>query len=74
MLLLGEFDVENFKDNPYTWMCFVLFGFASFISQIMMMNMLIAIMTDSYEKVIENASTNGTKTKLELLSDLAFVK
>lgn len=52
----------------------MFFGFATFISQIMMMNMLIAIMTDSYEKVIENASINGTKTKLELLSDLAFAQ
>ena len=38
----------------------------------MMMNMLIAIMTDSYEKVIENASINGTKTKLDLMSDIAL--
>ena len=74
MLLIGGFEVENFKDNPYSFMCYVFFGLATFIAQIMMINMLIAIMTDSYEKVMENKSVNGIKTKLELLSDLAIAK
>jgi len=36
-----------------------------------MLNMLIAIMGDTYEKVIENKELNATKTKLELVSELS---
>ena len=35
-----------------------------------MLNMLIAIMGDTYERVMENREVNATKTKLELMSDL----
>jgi len=36
-----------------------------------MLNMLIAIMGDTFARIIENRDLNSTKTKLELLSDLA---
>ena len=36
-----------------------------------MLNMLIAIMGDTFERVIENRDLNSTKTKLELLGDLS---
>lgn len=38
-----------------------------------MLNMLIAIMGDSYGKVMENSEVNATKTKLELMSDIASI-
>ena len=36
-----------------------------------MLNMLIAIMGDTFERVIENRDLNSMKTKLELLGDLS---
>ena len=36
-----------------------------------MLNMLIAIMGDTFERTIQNRDLNSTKTKLELLSDLS---
>ena len=36
-----------------------------------MLNMLIAIMGDTFERVIENRELNSTKTRLELLGDLS---
>lgn len=35
-----------------------------------MLNMLVAIMGDTFARIIENRDLNSTKTKLELLSDL----
>jgi len=53
MLSLGEFDLENFGDNstdPEVWMLFLL---STFIAQIMFLNMLIAVMGDTFDKVKE---------------------
>ena len=36
-----------------------------------MLNMLIAIMGDSFERVIENREVNGTKIKLNFMNDMA---
>ena len=36
-----------------------------------MLNMLIAIMGDTFEKVIENRTVNAIKSKLGLMNDLA---
>ena len=38
-----------------------------------MLNMLIAIMGDSFDKVIENKEVNGIISKLEILGDLSVV-
>ena len=70
ILLLGNWEVEAYADNPNTALCYIFFFLATLSLQIMLMNMLIAIMTDSYEKVIENKSINGIMTKLELMSDI----
>ena len=70
LLSLGEFNFENFADQPNSVMCFGFFIAATFITQILMLNMLIAIMGDTFERVIENRDVNATKTKLELMCDL----
>ena len=46
---------------------------ATFISQLVMLNMLIAIMGDSFNKEVENKELNRTKTKLEMLGDFSFI-
>ena len=38
-----------------------------------MLNMLIAIMGDSFDRVIENKEVNSTKMKLAILGDLSCV-
>lgn len=73
MLSLGEFNIDNFQDSPNTALCFIFFIMATFITQITMLNMLIAIMGDTFERVIENREVNSIKTKLDLMSDLAGV-
>ena len=53
MLALGEFNIEDFglnQNDPFVWILFLL---STFIAQIMFLNMLIAVMADTFEKVNE---------------------
>ena len=65
--------MDNFGDHPQNFLVCLLFMLATFISQLTMLNMLIAIMGDSFDKVIENKEVNGIIMKLEILSDLSSV-
>ena len=44
---------------------------ATLFTQLTMLNMLIAIMGDTFARTIEHRELNSTKTKLELLGDLS---
>ena len=53
MLLLGDFDLENFNlygRDSYVWVLFILM---TFILQIVYLNILIAIMGDTFDKTQE---------------------
>ena len=73
LLSLGEFNMEPFADNPTTILCYIFFICATFMTQLTMLNMLIAIMGDTFSRVIEDKEVNATKTKLELMADLKAI-
>lgn len=70
-LALGEFNYDNFTSGPQMVLCYIFFILATFITQLTMLNMLIAIMGDTFSRVYENKEVNATKTKITLMSDLA---
>ena len=72
MLSLGEFEnlVPLFSEHPQTGFCYILFVGATFVSQVTMLNMVIAIMGDSFERITENKLLNSVKTKIQLCSEL----
>ena len=51
-------------------MCYIFFVLATFITQLTMLNMLIAIMGDTFDKITENREINATRSKLQLMSEL----
>lgn len=51
-------------------LCLAFFILATFFSQVTMLNMLIAIMGDTFGRVMENKQLNATRTKLDLMGDL----
>lgn len=53
LLLLGEFDLENYDNGPNSILIWIMFILATFMSQIIIFNMLIAIMSDTYAKISE---------------------
>ena len=69
MVALGEFHTESYLRNEYMPIVWMLFIMATFFTQITMLNMLIAIMGDTFDKVTENKKTFTTRTKLQILGD-----
>ena len=68
MLALGEFETENLS-GPQATLCYTFFILATFFSLIMILNMFIAIMGDTFERNIENKQLNNVRAKLELMGE-----
>ena len=73
MLTLGEFSLDNFADHPQTGLCYMVFLSATFISSVTMLNMLIAIMGDSFGRVMENRHLNSVRMKLTIMGEQEHV-
>jgi len=69
LLLLGEFDLDNFDNGAYNVIIWIMFLLATFISQVIIFNMLIAIMGDSYAKISEMREQAALKEKIQILCD-----
>ena len=72
-LMIGEYNTDGFKDHVSPQLCYALFIITVVISQITFLNMLIAIMSDTFEKVIEQRPTFSLKNKLMILADMECV-
>ena len=74
-MALGDWEniIGNFTGGPDSSLCYIFFVLATFITQITMFNMLIAIMGDTFDKVTEHRDVNATKSKLELMADLVAI-
>ena len=67
---LGEFTgQESYQDHPQSIFCWLLFFGATFMTQVTMLNLLIAIMGNSFNKVIEGKDLYAMQTKLAFLSE-----
>ena len=73
MLAIGQPAMDNFSDHPQAVIVYFFFVAATFFSNLAMLNMLIAIMGDSFNKVFENRDVNSTKMKLGILADLSAI-
>ena len=69
MIALGTFHYENYEDHEFTLIIWLLFVMGTAFTQITMLNMLIAIMGDTFDKVSESKHTFTTRTKLQILGD-----
>ena len=52
-LMIGDYNTDGFEKHVSPALCYALFIITVIISQITFLNMLIAIMADTFEKVIE---------------------
>ena len=53
MLALGDFNLDGFSQGGQKELCYIYFVLAAFITQLTMLNMLIAIMGDTFERITE---------------------
>jgi hypothetical protein len=72
---LGEFDVENFsqagdRDYGLDWFFFIS---ATLFVNVVVFNMLIAIMGDTYDRVIEEKKQSILLLKVHMLSEYTFL-
>ena len=70
LLMLGEFHMDGFGGHVNTALCYSLFILTTFIMQITFLNMLIAIMGDTFDKVIDQRPTFSLKNKLMILAGM----
>ena len=73
LLSLGEFSSDGFNNHSQWYLCWIFFILATFFTQITMLNMLIAIMGNTFEMVIEKKAIHAMNTKLQIMSDYSNV-
>mmetsp|Transcript_30121 Transcript_30121/g.39989 ORF Transcript_30121/g.39989 Transcript_30121/m.39989 type:complete len:184 (-) Transcript_30121:387-938(-) len=72
LLSLGEFATkDSYVGNPQGELILCIFLVATLFTQITMLNMLIAIMGDSFANFMENREVNSIRTKLGILGEQA---
>ena len=78
LVALGDWDTENYaisttRSSTNSYLVWLLFVFTTFFSQIVIFNILIAIMGDTYDSVFANMEKAKLKLKIEVMSDYVFV-
>ena len=68
MLSLGEFATDGYEGHPNEKLALVLFIFATLFTQVTFLNMLIAIMSNTFDSVMEKRSQNAYMQKLKFMS------
>lgn len=64
-------ETDVYANKPQASFCVLLFLFGTMFTNLIMLNMLIAIMADTFERITENRAVFATMTKLSLLGDFA---
>ena len=73
ILSLGEFDTENFESNGEDILVWLIFIGTTFITNVTFLNMLIAIMGDTFDRVSEVKDQSALKEKIQILADYVIV-
>ena len=71
LLSLGEFSSDGFEHHTNKYLVWIIFISATFFTQITMLNMLIAIMGDTFAKVSENRSMYATQNRIAIMQDFS---
>ena len=73
MLGLGEFGFTGRFSGENAWAFWIFFCLATFITQVIIFNMLIAVMSDTYDKVSERKDQATLQEKIRILADYVWV-
>ena len=70
LLILGEFHMDGMENGPFGgYVVWIFFIIGSFILIIVCFNMLIGIMTDTFQKVYKTKLQTSLKEKVDLMYD-----
>ena len=70
---LGDFDTETYENDSNSHLLWVFFIVATLFVQITLLNMLIAIMGDTFDKVMETRLESELKEKIDILADFRII-
>ncbi|CAD7972208.1 unnamed protein product [Amoebophrya sp. A120] len=70
VLMLGDWDVNLFTLSEHPRLATVLFCLFTFVMVIVLFNLLIAIMSDTFERVRENEEHTFLRTRADMICDL----
>ena len=73
MLSLGEFSTDNYGEDAKDSLVWIVFILTTFITQITFLNMLIAIMGDTFARVSEVKEQSALQEKIKILSDYVII-
>ncbi|CAD7935961.1 unnamed protein product [Amoebophrya sp. A25] len=68
--MLGDWNVEHFTDTQHPLLATILFCIFTFVMVIILFNLLIAIMSDTFERVRENEENTFLRTRADMICDL----
>ena len=63
--------MDAFKEHSNVFLCYAIFVSATFIGQIMFLNMLIAIMSESYDLFREQRPKVVLKNMMKIMGEMA---
>jgi hypothetical protein len=66
---LGSFDSTLYREGPDKYRAMLMFLLATFIIQVVFMNMLIAIMGETFGQVLEASVESGIREQVALIAD-----
>lgn len=70
---LGDFQTDGFEGFPSSPLVWIIFIFETVIIQIVLLNLLIAIMADTFNKVTEKKEESKLREMCQLISEYEYV-
>ena len=68
--MVGAGETDSFENHTFTSICYILFLAATIITHITFLNMLIAIMGDTFDRVIDQRPTYSLKNQIMILASM----
>lgn len=70
---LGDFSAENYNQGYNATLSMFMFILATYVIQVIFMNMLICIMGDTFGKVQESSVSSSMMEQVNLIKDFEFL-
>lgn len=73
LVALGEFDMDGYKQGPNKIAAWIFFILASYLLLVVFMNMLIAIMGETFSQVQSHQVESGLQEQLNMIDDFSWL-
>ena len=70
LIALGEFPLDDWEGKPFEWVMKFFMVLTTFFTMITILNMLVAIMSETFNDVFGAKKVNSTRTKLEFIANM----